>query len=86
MKPPPKWCQDLKSSYLGGFVAILGAALYPIAIHPIPALRRVQDNNNGKEKRRKRNNTNQGHTVQPGDMKVWSDTFRQEMKRCKTVV
>lgn len=69
MKKPPTGIR--LGVLLGGLVAALGAALYPIAIHPylhIDEYKEIQ-----KESRK---NIDQA-SVQPGGMKVWSDPFER---------
>uniref|UniRef100_A0A131Y5W2 Putative secreted protein n=1 Tax=Ixodes ricinus TaxID=34613 RepID=A0A131Y5W2_IXORI len=67
MKPPPSGAR--LSIILGGFVAILGAALYPIAIHPY-----LHSDEYKQIQKETRKGIDQA-SVQPGGMKVWSDPF-----------
>lgn len=66
MKPPPRIHMGF---VLGGFVVAVGAALYPIAIHPFF---HVDDYKKVQQQTRK--DIDQ-ESVQPGGMKVWSDPF-----------
>lgn len=67
MKRPPRGLNI--SVILGGFVAAVCAALYPVAIHPylhVDEYKKVQQ--------KTRKDIDQ-ESVQPGGMKIWSDPF-----------
>lgn len=67
MKPPPRGLNI--TVILGGFVAAVCAALYPVVIHPylhVDEYKKVQQQT--------RKDIDQ-ESVQPGGMKIWSDPF-----------
>ncbi|XP_030028483.1 small integral membrane protein 20 [Manduca sexta] len=55
--------------FLGGFVGLIGATMYPIAISPMMDVSEYK-----KIQKEARKNIRQ-EDIQPGNMKVWSDPF-----------
>uniref|UniRef100_A0A2R5LHA0 Putative secreted protein n=1 Tax=Ornithodoros turicata TaxID=34597 RepID=A0A2R5LHA0_9ACAR len=67
MKPPLKGWRY--AAFIGGFVSLIGIAVYPVVIYPL-----LHANEYKEIQKLTRRGIDQ-ESVQPGGMKIWSDPF-----------